>query len=70
MEQSSNSLEDKLVLVPTKEDPTRDGKFRRILVGTKGEAISGAIYVDPSQTLPKAIILAIPQIGGKSESVK
>lgn len=70
MTEDPTPLEDKLVLVPTKEDPTANGLFRRILVGTKGGEISGAIYVDPSKPLPKAIILAIPQIGGKSESVK
>jgi len=62
-EQANNGmdvpLEDKLVLVATKIDPTSDGLFKRILIGKTGESISGALYLDTSKPLPKAIILNI-----------
>lgn len=60
-EQTNNQpeLEDTLRLVSSKNDPTADGLFRRLLIGGRGEDISGAIYLKPGVRLPKAIIVRL-----------
>lgn len=55
-------------LIKTKIDPTADGRFVRVLVGKRGDDISGAIYLDASVPLPKSILLAIPSLGGSEAS--
>jgi len=61
MEPCSNTPMPDMVLVRTKDDPSHEGKFRRVVIGVPGGTISGAIYLDPNQPMPRAIILEIPK---------
>jgi hypothetical protein len=48
---------DTVEAVQAKEDKTSDGKFQRYLIGKPGDPISEAIYLDPSQEHPKALMI-------------
>lgn len=59
-------LEEKVGAVSAIEDLSSNGKMRRFIIGTLGSPISGAIYLDPSQAWPKAILVGL-QLGKKKE---
>lgn len=44
-----------------KYDPTGTGKLKRFIFGKPGGEISGAVYLDPKEPIPNALLLGFPE---------
>lgn len=57
-------------LVRSKVDPTADGELTRLIIGNRGDDISGALYIRVREgvQLPKSVLIAIPTIVAEEEA--